>query len=129
MCNISDHFDHPRIDHRCLDHRGVIKPVKRLVGGVHNKNRNEHQHTIFTGTDNSTEQSVRPSEMNSADEAVEQFDLPTDSFVVEIDYELKDNVNGPTDEEFEEINDLVENAISDEYGFCVNDFSWGLYEY
>lgn len=65
----------------------------------------------------------------SYDEAVKQFDLPTDSFIVEIDYELEDDVNGPTDEEFEEINDLVADAISDEYGFCVNNFSWGLYEY
>ena len=75
------------------------------------------------------EDEMNDNDIVTYDEAVEQFDLPTDSFVVEIDYELEDDVNGPTDEEFEEINDLVENAISDEYGFCVNDFSWGLYEY
>ena len=65
----------------------------------------------------------------SYDEALEELDLPSDSFIVEIDYEIEDDVNGPNEEEFEEINDLVSDAISDEYGFCVNNFSWGLYEY
>ena len=65
---------------------------------------------------------------SSSDEAVESLELPTDDFEIEIDYELENPENGPTEDEMMEIEELLSDKISDEYGFCTVDFSWGLIE-
>ena len=57
------------------------------------------------------------------DEMVEQLDLPQDDFEIELDYELEDEDN-PTADEMSEIDELLADAISDKYGYCINSFDW-----
>lgn len=60
----------------------------------------------------------------SYEDACDQQNLPTDYFTIDIPYEIADPANGPTDEEMQEIDDELADAISDEYGFCIYEFSW-----
>jgi len=62
------------------------------------------------------------------DAAVENFDLPTGDFDIEIDYELEDPEAGPTKEEAVEIEELLSDKISDEYGFRILYLEWKLIE-
>ena len=62
------------------------------------------------------------------DAAVENFDLPTGDFDIEIDYEFEGPEAGPTKEEAVEIEKLLSDKISDEYGFRILYLEWKLIE-
>ena len=60
--------------------------------------------------------------------ACKQNGLPLDDFMVEVDYEIEDPANGPTDDEFSELDDLVADAVTDKYGFCIDGCGWDIFE-
>ena len=64
---------------------------------------------------------------DATEEEVKKLGLPTDDFEIEIDYDLEDPTEGPTEEEFDEIDTLLYQAISEEYAEPL-DFGWGIIE-
>ena len=63
---------------------------------------------------------------NLSESEIKRCKLPTDDFEIEIDYELEDDQAGPTEEEFDEIDFLLREAIGDKYGIEPFDFGWGF---
>lgn len=60
---------------------------------------------------------------------LKRLGLPNDDFSVEIDYELEDEDEGPTEEEMMEIDDILAEAIYDKYNCPIVEFSWDVDEY
>ena len=65
---------------------------------------------------------------NISEKEIKKLGLPTDDFEIEIDFELEDEEAGPTEDEFDQIDGELREAIADKYGVEPFDFGWGLIE-
>ena len=63
---------------------------------------------------------------NISEKEIKKLGLPTDDFEIELDFDLEDEDAGPTEEEFDQIDGELREAIADKYGVEPFDFGWGF---